>query len=112
MNIISTVQDFFVPPPMLKPRSNAEYQRFTEKKDRMEFYLNKFLKYLQQVTKLKHYQYLKDSSKTKEKVLKQQSLVFADYLDKLEQRIGELQKEIKVLERKNTDMRSHVAPLL
>jgi cell division septum initiation protein DivIVA len=44
--------------------------------------------------------------------LKQQSLVFADYLDRLEKRIKELQQEIKVLERKNTEMRSHVAPLL
>merc|ERR1719454_323553 len=112
MGTVKIVQDFFVPPPMLKPRSNAEFQRFNEKKDRMEFYLNKFLKYLTQVSKVKHYQYLKDSSKTKEKVLKQQSLVFADYLDKLETRILELQKDIKVLERKKADMHSHVAPLL
>jgi len=109
---LQKVQAFFLPPPMIRPRTQQEWGVFDQKKVKMEQRLDKFLRLLIEGTKTQHYKYLKDSAKTKEKVLKQQSLVFADYLDRLEQRIKELQQEIKVLERKNTEMRSHVAPLL
>jgi len=111
-NCLQKVQAFFLPPPMIRPRNQQECGAFDQKKVKMEQRLDKFLRLLIESTKTQHYKYLKDSAKTKEKGLKQQSLVFADYLDRLEQRIKELQQEIKVLERKNTDMRSHVAPLL
>jgi len=109
---LKTVQAFFLPPAMIRPRTKQEMGKFDEKKVKMEQRLDKFLRLLIEGTKTQYYKYLKDSAKTKEKVLKQQSLVFADYLDRLEVRIKELQQEIKVLERKNTEMRSHVAPLL
>jgi len=109
---LKKVQEFFLPPPMMQPRNAQEHGNVDQQKVKMEIRLDKFLRLLVECTKMQHYRYLKNSAKTKEKGLKQQSLVFADYLDRLEQRIKELQQEIKVLERKNTDMRSHVAPLL
>jgi hypothetical protein len=109
---LDEVQKFFLPPPMIKPKSMQEWQSFDQKKVKMQKRLDVFLKLLKEATHTAHYKYLKDSAKTKEKVMKQQSLVLADYLDQLEDRINKLQQEIKVLERKNAQMRSHVSPLL
>jgi len=109
---LKQLQAFFLPPVMIRPRTPQEWAVFDQKKVKMEQRLDKFLRLIIEGARTRHYQYIKTSAKTKEKVLKQQSLVFADYLDRLEQRIKELQQEIKVLERKNTEMRSHVAPLL
>lgn len=109
---LQKVQDFFLPPPMIRPKSAQEWGKFDEKKTKMEKRLNLFLKLLREATRTAHYKYLKDSAKTKEKVMKQQSLVLADYLENLDKRIQELQQDIKYLERKNNEMRSHVSPLL
>jgi hypothetical protein len=109
---LKKVQEFFLPPPMIRPKSSQEWGKFDEKKTKMEKRLNLFLRLLREATRTAHYKYLKDSAKTKEKVMKQQSLVLADYLENLDKRIQELQQDIKYLERKNNEMRSHVSPLL
>lgn len=106
------LQAFFLPPKMIRPRTHIELNNFDTKKQKMEHRLDIFLHLIMAETYAKHYEYLKECAKIKEKVLKQQSLVLADYLDKLDSRIKELQAEIKVLERRNVQMRTHVSPLL
>lgn len=110
--ILEDLQRFFLPPRMLKPKSSQEWGHFDQRKVKMEKRLDLFLGLMLEETYIAHYRYLRESAKTKQKVLKQQSLVLADYLDQLDLRIRELQEQIKVLDRRNNEMRSHVQPLL
>jgi len=109
---LERLQRFFRPMPMIKPTKPQELMNFKQKKAKMECRLNMFLRWLQEEARIKHYQYLKRMAQDKEKNLKQQSLVLTDYLETLDEQIVTLEKEIKVLERKNAHMRSHVSPLL
>jgi len=106
------LQRFFRPLPMITPTKPQEKLHFKEKKAKMECRLNMFLRWLQEEARIKHYEYLQRMAQAKEKNLKQQSLVLTDYLETLDEQIVNLEKEIKVLERKNAHMRSHVSPLL
>lgn len=109
---LERLQRFFRPLPMIKPTKPQELLSFKQKKAKMEFRLNMFLRWLQEEARIKHYRFLKEMAQDKEKNLKQQSLVLTDYLETLDEQIVNLEKEIKVLERKNAHMRSHVSPLL
>lgn len=109
---LERLQKFFRPLPMIKPTKPQEILNFKQKKAKMECRLNMFLRWLQEEARIKHYQYLKRMAQDKEKNLKQQSLVLTDYLETLDEQIVNLEKEIKVLERKNAHMRAHVSPLL
>mmetsp|Transcript_159476 Transcript_159476/g.290921 ORF Transcript_159476/g.290921 Transcript_159476/m.290921 type:complete len:1713 (-) Transcript_159476:64-5202(-) len=110
--LLEKLQKFFLPQPMIKPRSSQEWGHFDQRKVKMEKRLDLFLGLMMEETYIAHYRYLRESAKTKQKVLKQQSLVLADYLEQLDNTIKELQEEIKVLDRRNADMRTHVQPLL
>jgi len=112
MGALDRLQRFFRPLPMIRPTKPQELLNFKQKKAKMECRLNMFLRWLQEEARIKHYQYLKRMAQAKEKNLKQQSLVLVDYLDTLDEQIVSLEKDIKVLERKNAHMRSHVSPLL
>eukprot|EP00933_Yihiella_yeosuensis_P008310 TRINITY_DN113696_c0_g1_i1.p1 TRINITY_DN113696_c0_g1~~TRINITY_DN113696_c0_g1_i1.p1 ORF type:complete len:889 (-),score=184.55 TRINITY_DN113696_c0_g1_i1:103-2523(-) len=109
---LEKLRKLFLPMPMIYPKKPQEWEVFKEKRKRMERRLNLFLKWLQEEAEIQHCKYLKDMAVSKERVLKQQSLVLADYLGTLDDEIDKLQEEIKVLERKNAAMRSHVSPLL
>lgn len=109
---LEKLQKFFLPMPMIFPKKVQEWGNFSQKKIKMERRLDLFLKWLQEETKVKHYQFLKESASSKERVLKQQSLVLTDYLEHLDEQILKLDDEIKVLERRNSEMRAHVSPLL
>jgi len=111
-DVLGELQNLFRPATMIRPRTPQDVSNFYQKKVKMERRLELFLNMLREETKRRHYKYLKDSARTKVKVLKQQSLVLADYLEQLNARIKELQEEIKRLERRNAQMRSHVSPLL
>lgn len=111
-HLLEKLQQFFLPQPMIKPRSSQEWGHFDQRKVKMEKRLDLFLGLMMEETYIAHYRYLRESAKTKQKVLKQQSLVLADYLEQLDNTIKELQEEIKVLDRRNGEMRSHVQPLL
>jgi len=109
---LERLQRFFRPLPMIKPTKPQELLNFKQKKAKMESRLNMFLRWLQEEARIKHYGFLKEMAQDKEKNLKQQSLVLTDYLETLDAQIVQLEKDIKVLERKNAHMRQHVSPLL
>eukprot|EP00928_Gymnodinium_smaydae_P092333 TRINITY_DN7618_c0_g2_i1.p1 TRINITY_DN7618_c0_g2~~TRINITY_DN7618_c0_g2_i1.p1 ORF type:complete len:1751 (-),score=274.06 TRINITY_DN7618_c0_g2_i1:106-5358(-) len=109
---LTALQKFFLPMPMIQPKKVHEWGNFNQKKIKMERRLDLFLKMLQEETRIKYFFFLKDSASAKERVLKQQSLVLTDYLEQLDEQIGTLQDEIRVLERRSADMRMHIAPLL
>jgi len=109
---LEKLQGFFLPMPMILPKKPEEWGNFNQKKMKMERRLDLFLQWLQAEARIKHYGFLKVQAESKERVLKQQSLVLTDYLETLDQQIESLQEHIKVLERKNAHMRSHVSPLL
>lgn len=109
---LEQVQKFFLPAPMIKPKNVQEWGSFSQKKIKMERRLDLFLRWLQEETKIRHYMYLKDSAAAKERVLKQQSLVLTSYLEELDKQIATLQDDIKHLEHRNSEMRSHVSGLL
>ncbi|CAJ1345886.1 unnamed protein product [Effrenium voratum] len=98
--------------PMIQPKKAHEWQLFHQKKIRMERRLNSFLRWLQEEARVQHYQYVREMAVSKERVLKQQSLVLMDYLETLDKQIEKLQQEIQRLEKKNSSMRAHVSPLL
>merc|ERR1712190_453409 len=109
---ITKLQHLFMPQPMIQPQKRTEWGKFEEKKKMLEKRLNIFLDWLKQEAQVKNLEFLKDMAASKERVLKQQSLVLTDYLETLDSQIEELQAEIKKLQRKNANMRSHVSPLL
>mmetsp|Transcript_56330 Transcript_56330/g.134438 ORF Transcript_56330/g.134438 Transcript_56330/m.134438 type:complete len:1649 (+) Transcript_56330:89-5035(+) len=106
------LQKLFIPMPMIQPKKAHEWQLFHQKKIRMERRLNSFLRWLQEEARVQHYQYVREMAVSKERVLKQQSLVLMDYLETLDKQIEKLQQEIQRLEKKNSSMRAHVSPLL
>lgn len=106
------LQKLFLPIPMIIPKKTQEWGIFNQKKHRMEKRLNRFFGLLQEEARLKHYEYLKDMAVSKERVLKQQSLVLTDFLESLDSQIKRLQDEIKELSRQNASIQSHVSPLL
>ncbi|CAE8619193.1 unnamed protein product [Polarella glacialis] len=106
------LQMFFLPMPMIFPKKAQDWGAFNQKKMKMERRLNMFLRWMQEEARVQHYKFLKEMAVSKERVLKQQSLVLADYLQTLDHQIEKLQDEMKILERKNASMRSHVSPLL
>eukprot|EP00931_Biecheleriopsis_adriatica_P043727 TRINITY_DN24986_c0_g1_i1.p1 TRINITY_DN24986_c0_g1~~TRINITY_DN24986_c0_g1_i1.p1 ORF type:complete len:1703 (-),score=342.16 TRINITY_DN24986_c0_g1_i1:24-5132(-) len=109
---LAKLQGLFLPEPMILPKKAQEWTVFEQKKKKMERRLNRFLALLEEQARVKHYQYLKNMAVSKERVLKQQSLVLTDYLQTLDQQIEKLQEEIATLEQKNSSMRSYVSPLL
>jgi cell division protein FtsB len=109
---LASLQKLFLSPPMLWPKGEQDWEKYSQMKIKMETRLNLFLQWLKEEMKMKHYNFLKDSATAKERVLKQQSLVLTDYLRHLEAQIQKLQEDIKKLERRNNAMRSHVSPLL
>jgi len=109
---LDKLQRFFLPMPMILPRKPQEWGVFNQKKVKMERRLDMFLKWLQEEARVRHYGFLQEMAESKERVLKQQSLVLTDYLETLDAQIQKLQEDIQELERKNAQMRSPVAPLL
>jgi len=109
---LDKLQRFFLPMPMILPRKPQEWGVFNQKKVKMERRLDMFLRWLQEEAKMRHYGFLQEMAESKERVLKQQSLVLTDYLETLDAQIQKLQEDIQELERKNAQMRSPVAPLL
>jgi len=109
---LSKLQDFFRPPPMVKPTRPHEQTQYNDRKNKMEQRLNLFLRWLQQEADKKHLEYVKDMADDKEKNLKQQSLVLTDYLETLDIQIDKLETEIKELENNSARLRQHVSPLL
>jgi hypothetical protein len=109
---LQKLQQLFLPMPMILPKTAQEWNIFYARKKKMERRLNIFLGWLQEEAKIKQHHFLKEMSVSKERVLKQQSLVLADYLQTLDEEVEKLQEEIKVLERKNAAMKMHVSPLL
>merc|ERR1712217_142110 len=112
VSAIAKLQQLFMPPPMIQPQKQNEWGKFDEKKQLLEKRLNLFLDWLKQEAQVKNLEFLKSMAASKERVLKQQSLVLTDYLETLDSQIENLQEEIKQLERRNAHMRSHVSPLL
>merc|ERR1712190_681100 len=109
---ITKLQHLFMPKPMIQPQKRTEWGKFEEKKKTLEKRLNLFLDWLKQEAQVQNLEFLKSMAASKERVLKQQSLVLTDYLETLDGQIENLQSEIKQLERRNAHMRSHVSPLL
>merc|ERR1712224_325151 len=109
---LEKLQKLFLSPPMLWPKCEQDWEKYSQMKIKMETRLDYFLQWLKEEMKMKHYSFLKESATAKERVLKQQSLVLTDYLHHLETQIEKLQDDIKKLERRNAQMRSHVSPLL
>lgn len=110
--VLAEVRDFFRLPPILYPKKPEEKKNFEESKQNMEIRLNHVLRWLEAESKLKHYALLKDQALARERVLKQQSLVLADYLEGLENSIEDLRKEIAELNSSTQNLRKHVTPLL
>lgn len=109
---VQQLQKLFLPPPMIRPKNPKEWKNFNQKKGKMELRLNLFLKWLQEEARTRHAEYLSKMAESKERVLKQQSLVLTDYLETLDNQIEKLQEEIKTLERKNAQMRAPISPML
>eukprot|EP00930_Biecheleria_cincta_P032691 TRINITY_DN2266_c0_g1_i1.p1 TRINITY_DN2266_c0_g1~~TRINITY_DN2266_c0_g1_i1.p1 ORF type:complete len:1578 (-),score=299.86 TRINITY_DN2266_c0_g1_i1:42-4775(-) len=105
------LQKLFVPMPMILPEKTQEWQIFNQK-NQMERRLNRFFSLLQEEARVKHFEYLKDMARSKERVLKQQSLVLTDFLETLDSQIEKLQNEIRDLNKQSASMQSHVSPLL
>lgn len=109
---LEKLQKLFLPMPMIQPKKAHEWSLFDHKKIRMERRLNSFLRWLQEEARVKHYQFVREMAVSKERVLKQQSLVLSDYLQTLDEQIQTLQKDMESLERKNSQIRAKVSPLL
>jgi len=109
---LSKLQKLFKPMPMILPKKNQEWVIFNQKKQKMERRLDRWFRLLKEESRVQHYLYLKDMAVSKERVLKQQSLVLTDYLQTLDQQVDKLQEEIKGLDRKNASVRAHVSPLV
>jgi len=109
---LSKLQKIFKPMPMILPKKNQEWVIFNQKKQKMERRLDRWFRLLKEESRVQHYLYLKDMAVSKERVLKQQSLVLTDYLQTLDRQVDTLQEEIKALERKNASIRAHVSPLV
>merc|ERR1712194_67095 len=95
---IRDVQELFLAPAMVKPRTNAEEERLEKAKIDFERRLNVFLGLLEQEARLQHLTTLSAMAKAKERVLKQQGLVLLDYLETLDKQIENVQLEKKNLE--------------
>eukprot|EP00929_Paragymnodinium_shiwhaense_P084240 TRINITY_DN45024_c0_g1_i1.p1 TRINITY_DN45024_c0_g1~~TRINITY_DN45024_c0_g1_i1.p1 ORF type:complete len:1707 (-),score=375.57 TRINITY_DN45024_c0_g1_i1:105-5225(-) len=109
---LGKLQEFFQPPPMLRPKTDKDWANFKARKMQMQNRLNIFYRWLQEETRVTHYEFLKDSAIAKERVTKQQSLVLTEYLEELDEQIAKLQEDIRSLERRTKDLTAHVAPLL
>mmetsp|Transcript_133030 Transcript_133030/g.331995 ORF Transcript_133030/g.331995 Transcript_133030/m.331995 type:complete len:1777 (-) Transcript_133030:96-5426(-) len=109
---LDKLQRFFLPMPMILPRKPQEWGVFNQRKVKMERRLDMFLKWLQEEARVRHYAFLQEMAESKERVLKQQSLVLTDYLETLDNQIQKIQNDIQELERKNAQMRSPFAPQL
>eukprot|EP00929_Paragymnodinium_shiwhaense_P112483 TRINITY_DN80741_c0_g1_i1.p1 TRINITY_DN80741_c0_g1~~TRINITY_DN80741_c0_g1_i1.p1 ORF type:complete len:1736 (-),score=254.35 TRINITY_DN80741_c0_g1_i1:79-5286(-) len=112
LGTLKALQQFFLPPPIIMPRKPQEWGHFAMKKVKMERRLDLFLRWLKEETTIMHLRYLKSCTAAKERVLKQQSLVLADYLGDVDRHISELDKDIKQLERRNSEMYAHASPLI
>lgn len=109
---LKAVQEFFLMPPILYPRKPQEKKKFEEMKTTMEQQLNYIVRWLEVEAKIKHFSLLKEQTLARERVLKQQSLVLADYLAGIEEQIEMLTKEIEELNTKTVNLRKHMTPLL
>lgn len=111
-NALEKLQKLFLPMPMIQPKKVHEWSLFKHKKIRMERRLNSFLRWLQEEARVQHYQFVREMAVSKERVLKQQSLVLSDYLQTLDEQIQTLQQEMESLETRNSLIRAKVSPLL
>mmetsp|Transcript_28477 Transcript_28477/g.53417 ORF Transcript_28477/g.53417 Transcript_28477/m.53417 type:complete len:208 (-) Transcript_28477:58-681(-) len=109
---LEKLQKLFLPVPMTEPKKAHEWSVFYQKKMKLERRLNSFFQWLQEEAMVKHYEYVREMAVSKERVLKQQSLVLTDYLQTLDAQIQTLAEETERLDKKNMSMRSHVSPLL
>eukprot|EP00930_Biecheleria_cincta_P032692 TRINITY_DN2266_c0_g2_i1.p1 TRINITY_DN2266_c0_g2~~TRINITY_DN2266_c0_g2_i1.p1 ORF type:complete len:1612 (-),score=266.31 TRINITY_DN2266_c0_g2_i1:35-4837(-) len=109
---LKVLQKVFLPMPMIHPKKTQDWYAFYQKKEKMERRLNGFFFLLVQEAEVMHYRYLKEMAVSKERVLKQQSLVLTDYLVSLDTQIAQLHAEIISLEKRNTSIQTHVSPLL
>lgn len=109
---LSKLQKLFLPMPMIQPKKAHEWSLFYHKRFRMERRLNNFLRWLQEEARVQHYQFVREMAVSKERVLKQQSLVLSDYLQTLDEQIQTLQQEMESLETRNSLIRAKVSPLL
>ncbi|CAE7522060.1 pkd2, partial [Symbiodinium sp. CCMP2456] len=88
-NALEKLQKLFLPRPMIEPKKAHEWSAFIRKKLILERRLNHFLRWLQEEARVKHYEYVREMAVSKERVLKQQSLVLTDYLQTLDvQQLG------------------------
>lgn len=109
---LQELQEFYMPPAMIRPKKTEDYGEFSKRRKRMGDRLHTFLLLLEEITKQKSYEFLKERAACKERVLKQQSLVLMEYLQNLNDQITKLDEEIADFEAKSSKMRQHVSPLL
>jgi len=102
VSAIEKLQAFFLPMPMITPKKPQEWNAFKEKKVKLELRLDSFVKWLQEIARLQHLAYLKEMTESKERVLKQQSLVLTDYLETLDEQIKKIEEELQELEREKS----------
>jgi len=111
-NYIDELQKAFRPPQMIKPKSPGAWEKFYAKQRKMERRLDLFLRILQNATRKQHYEYLRNSAKMKQKVMKKQTLALLEYMDRLEKDMKAVNADIKNIEQKNEDMQNQLRPLI